>query len=483
MMNPGFNASPLEYLSKTQVNQLHEASLSILQDVGCMIRHEKTLEMLKSKGCKTTSNGLVYIPAELVEWAIEQAPGKITIFDRIRNPALNLQGTNVYFGTGPDCKFVLDTESGDLLDFNLERMIQAVQLADSLPNIDFLMSMALTGELKSGTANLVKFGTMLQYSSKPIVTVLGANIKELEGMVEAAALVAGDRGTLIKEPNFLLLVDPTSPLVHSAEAIEKLAYMATNRLPVIYAPGIMAGASSPITVAGAIAQANAEILAGLVIHQLYTPGAPFVFGGGMSPLDMKSGQPTYSAPEAMTAQAGLCQLGRSLYKLPTWGFGGCSASKLCDEQAVMEASNYLMMSSWMGTNLVHDVGYLEFGLTYSLELLTICDEIIGQIRHLMAGIAVNDDQLALDVIKQVGPSGNFLSEAHTAKHFKNNWQPDLVDRKSRKAWSKRGSSSLLERCRAKIHSIIQHPPSCKLDNEMNRHLTAICGLTGLFKKM
>lgn len=441
-----------------------------------MIHHKKTLEMLTGKGCTVSNDGLVYISKELVEWALEQAPGKITIFDRERNPVLDLQGTNVYFGTGPDCKFLLDTETGDPLDFNLERMIRAVQLADNLPNIDFLMSMALTAELDASTANLVKFGTMLKYSSKPVVTVSGANLEELKGMMEAAALVAGSKEALIKEPGFLLLVDPTSPLVHSAEAVEKLIFTATNRMPVIYAPGIMAGASSPITVAGAIAQANAEILAGLVIHQLHSPGAPFVFGGGMSPLDMKSGQPTYSAPEAMTAQAGLCQLGRSLYKLPTWGFGGCSASKLCDEQAVMEASNYLMMSSWMGTNLVHDVGYLEFGLTYSLELLTICDEIIGQIRHLMAGIKMDDEQLALDVIKRVGPSGNFLSDAHTAKHFKNNWQPDLVDRKTRKAWNKCGASSLLERSREKIDSILQHPPCHKLKREINKPVNEICGI-------
>ncbi len=478
MMNPGFNAPPLAYLTEAQLNRLHKASLSILQDVGCEVHHEETLDMLTSRGCTISGDGLVSMPKKLVESAIEQAPAQITIYDREQNPALDLQGTKVFFGTGPDCKNLLDTETGDLLDFNLERMIRAVQLADNLPNIDFLMSMGLTAELDCTTANLVKFGVMLRYSSKPVVAVLGANIAELEGMIEAAALVAGSVEKLVKKPSFLLLVDPTSPLVHSTEAVKKLMLMAINHLPVIYAPGIMAGASSPITVAGAIAQANAEILAGLVIHQLYKPGAPFVFGAGMSPLDMKSGQPTYSAPEAMTAQAGLCQLGRSLYKLPTWGFGGCSASKLCDEQAIMEASNYLMMSSWMGTNLVHDVGYLEFGLTYSLELLTICDEIIGQIRHLMSGITIDDEHLALEVIKRVGPSGNFLSDVHTAKHYKNNWQPGLVDRKTRKAWKKQGSSSLSERCREKITSVFQQAPINKLDKEVDKQLNEICGLTG-----
>jgi trimethylamine--corrinoid protein Co-methyltransferase len=166
--------------------------------------------------------------------------------------------------------------------------------------------------------------------------------------------VTGGRAELSRKPIFVLYDEPTSPLVHIKEAMEKLMFMADNNLPTNYSPGIMAGGTSPVTMAGAIAQANAEILAGLVVHQLKTPGAPFIFGAGMSPMDMQSMQPTYASPEAMVTQAGLCQIGRCLYDLPTWGFGGCSASKLADEQAVNEAAAYIMMSGWMGTNLVHE---------------------------------------------------------------------------------------------------------------------------------
>lgn len=251
-------------------------------------------------------------------------------------------------------------------------------------------------DLDAKTGFQQKFKAMLILSSKPLVLISDPDIQVLDDMVEMAAAVAGSRQALQEKPGFLLLVDPTSPLVHTQDALEKLIFMAENRLPVIYAPGIMAGATSPVTIAGALSQANAEILAGLVVHQLTSPGAPFVYGGGLSPMDMKSGQPTCSALEAMMAQAGLTQMSRDLYHLPTWGFGGCSAAKLCDEQAVNEAATYNLMAAWMGTNLVHDQGYIEFGISYSLELLVLCNEFIGQVRRMMDPIVVDDTHLALD---------------------------------------------------------------------------------------
>jgi trimethylamine--corrinoid protein Co-methyltransferase len=173
-------------------------------------------------------------------------------------------------------------------------------------------------------------------------------------------------------------------------------------------------------------------------------------------MDMQSMQPTYSSPEAMITQAGLCQIGRCLYDLPTWGFGGCSAAKVADEQAVNEAASYIMMSGWMGTNLVHDVGYLEFGLTYSFDLLVQCDEIIGQVRRMMEGIRVDRENLAVDRIKHVGPGGHFLSDDHTLAHFRENWQPDLTDRSTYDTWQSKGAKTFGQRAKEKVRHILEN---------------------------
>jgi trimethylamine--corrinoid protein Co-methyltransferase len=449
-----FGAPPLAYLDADQLTRLHRASLKVMAHIGCRVNHDAALQQLRTNGAKVASDGFVRIPGRLVDRALSQAPASITLFDRTGRAAMELIGTNVYYGTGSDCHYWLDPATQTIRAFLSRDLIDAYKVADALAYIDFVMGMGVAADLKGPDSFQQKYALLLRHTSKPHVLISGPEVDVLEDMVAMAAAVVGGFETLVAKPIMALLVDPTSPLVHSEDALAKLMYMAKQRLPVVYAPGIMAGATGPITMAGAVVQANAEILTGLVIHQLCSSGAPFIFGAGMSPMDMKSAQPTYAAPEAMICQAALSQLGRSLYHLPTWGFGGCSASKCCDAQAVSEAATYLQTSAWMGTNLVHDIGYIESGMTYSLELLVLCNEFIGQIRRLMDGLDLDDTQLALDAIQRVGPGGSFLADPHTLQHFKANWQPDLTDRSTRQTWEKKGRKSMNERAREKIKGIL-----------------------------
>lgn len=468
-----FHSTPLEYLSKEQMQDIHWASIQILEDVGTVIHHEEAVQLLTEAGAHVKEGNRVFLPGALVEKSIRSAPSGITVYDRNGNPSLFLEGRNVYYGTGSDCPNLVDSFTGERRDFLYKDVENAVRLVDFLPNINFVMCMGLAPDIPAELQYQKKYAAMIRNTTKPQVVVAGDR-KSLNDITDMAAAAVGGHSELCRKPIFVLYDEPISPLVHSREAVDKLMFAAENRLPINYSPGIMAGATAPITMAGAIAQANAEILTGLVIHQHKQPGAPFVFGGGMSPMDMKSMQPTFSSPEAMMEQAGLCQIGRSLYDLPTWGFAGCSASKLPDEQAVYEAGNYILMAGLMGTNLVHDVGYLEFGLTYSLDLLLICDEIIGTVRRMMEGIRVDREYLALDAIKRVGPAGHFLTDEHTLNHFKENWKPDITDRNSFEIWRKSGSTSMGQRAKEKIrHLLKNHEPEPlppEIDGEIDKLL-------------
>jgi len=467
-----FSTGALEYLTMEQMCEVHSAALEILEDLGTVVHHDEAVQLLERGGAHAREGNRVFIPTTLVERAVGSAPSRITIYDRNGNAAMFLEGRNVYFGTGSDCPQLLDSFTGERREFLLKDVEDAVRIADGLPNIDFTMSMGLASDIEKEVQYQLKYANMLRYSTKPQV-ITAANKECLNDLIDMAGVVSGGRKEVGRKPIFVLYDEPTSPLVHTHEAIEKLLLMAENSLPTNYAPGIMAGATSPVTLAGAIAQAAAENLAGLVIHQLRNPGAPFIFGGGMSPMDMSSMQPTYSAPEAMMTQAGLCQIGRCLYNLPTWGFGGCSASKLADEQAVNEAATYLMMSAWMGTNLVHDVGYLEFGLTYSFDLLVMCDETIGQIRRMMEGIRVDREHLAVDVIKRVGIGGHFLGDGHTFRHFKENWQPGITERKTYEKWKKDGETTMGQRAKSKIKFILENHNPEPLSDDKNAQIDEI----------
>ena len=475
-MNPDikrFNAPPLDYLTEEQMQDIHAAAIEILEDLGTVVHHEEAVDLLHKAGANAKDKNRVFVPAGLVEEAIRSAPSTINIYDREGNPAMLLGGRHVYYGTGSDCPYLLDSSTGKRRNFLAADVENAVRLVDALPYIDFTMSMGLAPDVPTDHQYQRKYAFMLRNTTKPQV-ITAADRTSLNDIADMAAAVRGGRDELSRKPIFVLYDEPTSPLVHTSEALDKLLFMAENRLPINYSPGIMAGATSPVTLAGAIAQAAAEILTGLVIHQLKVPGAPFVFGGGMSPMDMQSTQPTYSSPEAVVSQAGLCQLGRELYELPSWGFGGCSASKLADEQAVYEAGLYILMAGLMGTNVVHDVGYLEFGKTYSFDLLVMCDEMIGYVRRMMEGIPVDSENLAIDAIKRVGIGGHFLADPHTLAHFRDNWQPGITDRKTYEAWQKKGGTSMGQRAKEKVKNILENhqpkPVSPEADAEIKKVL-------------
>ncbi|MEL7566256.1 MAG: trimethylamine methyltransferase family protein [Dehalobacterium sp.] len=452
-----FNASKFRYLAEEQMQEIHSASLSILEDIGALVHHEEAIALLKKAGANVENGNRVYLPSSLVEWAIRTAPSRICVYDRNGRPAMFLEGYNSYFGTGSDCPSILDTFTGEKRRFLYQDVEHAVTLVDYLSHIDFVMSMGLISDVNKETSYQHEYAIMLRNTTKP-QTITAADKESLDDIAEMAAAAVGGREILSRKPIFVLYDEPSSPLQHSDTALEKLLYMAEHRYPTNYAPGMMAGATGPITLSGVVAQANAECLTGLVIHQLKNPGAPFVFGAGVSPMDLVSMQPTYSAPEAMMGQAAICEMAR-YYHLPSWGFAGCSASKLPDEQAVMEATNYIMMAALCGTNLTHDVGYLEFGLTYSFDLLVMCNEFIGQIRRLQQGIRVDKEYLAVDAIRRVGIGGHFLGDEHTFNHFRENWKPELTDRNTFEAWQANGASTMGQRTKAKIRAILQnHQP-------------------------
>ena len=448
--------SPLAFFSPEELQDIHNGALEILEDVGSELHHEEAVNILKKAGA-FVSGKRVYLSPGMVENALKTAPSRTLIYNADGKPAMDLSGRNAYFGTGSDCIYLKDSSTGERRVFKKEDMINAVRLCEALPNIDFLMSMGMISGINPEYQCQEQYANMAKYSKKPQV-IIAINRQCLDDIVEiAASVLPGGREELKRKPRFVLYTEPTSPLVHSFEAIDKLIYAALNLIPTNYAPGMMAGATGPVTPAGAITLAAAEILFGLVIHQTANPGAPFVFGAGMSNIDMKSMQPSYASPEAMMTQAGLCELGRNLYTLPTWGFAGCCASKLADTQAINEASTYIFVAGLSGTNLNHDLGYLEFGLTFSFDLLVMCDESVGQLRRIMDGIPLTGETMALDAIRDTGPGGNFLDSDHTLDNYKENWMPGISDRNTFERWTEMGSLTMEDRVKEKIKTILSLP--------------------------
>ncbi|MGB9594055.1 MAG: trimethylamine methyltransferase family protein, partial [Anaerolineae bacterium] len=227
---------------------------------------------------------------------------------------------------------------------------------------------------------------------------------------------------------------------------------------VVHSPGPQMGATAPITMAGGLVMSLAEILSSLVVHQLRRPGAPFVFGAGLHHMDMGAMQICYASPEFQLTKAAVAEMGR-WYGLPTWGYAGCSDAKVMDEQAALEAMLSVLMAKFSGANLIHDVGYMESGLTTSFEMIVLTDELVAMADHVMKGIEVSDATLMVDELDEVGPGGNFLATRATLKRFREFWFPSLLDRRTRPQWLEAGATTLGQRLTAKVRDILRdHRP-------------------------
>ncbi len=452
-----FQSPQFSVLSDTQIQDLHLAALEALRRIGIRFHHQQALDMLKMAGAFISDGNLVKFPARLVDDAIASVPSRVIMCDREGEPSLFLEGTKVYFGTGSDCLNLLDPQTGEHRPFTQADIIDGYHLCDALPNIHFVMSIGIPADVDPDLTYDVQMALMLEHTTKPLVFV--SNDKaSCQRAIDMAAAVAGGYESLREQQHILLYSEPSSPLQQSETAVDKLLLMAEYELPVIHSPGPLMGGTAPITMAGGLVMSLAEILSGLVVHQLTRPGAPFIFGAGLHHMDMASMQICYASPEFQLTKAAVAELGR-WYGMPTWGYAGCSDAKVLDEQAAVEAMLSVMMAKFTGANLIHDVGYMESGLTGSFEMIVLTDELISMTDHLMKGIEVSEDTLLMEDLERAGPGGQFLDSHETLNRFRSFWFPALLDRKTRQPWLEAGSTTLGQRLSATVLEIVkEHRP-------------------------
>ncbi|MGB5923830.1 MAG: trimethylamine methyltransferase family protein, partial [Syntrophobacteria bacterium] len=278
----------------------------------------------------------------------------------------------------------------------------------------------------------------------------------------------GGEEELKRKPFILNYSEAISPLLFPENVMEKLIFCAQKKIPLCLPSGSNAGGGAPVTLAGAMALGIAENLAGLVVHQLAGKGSPFLFGPNVSAMDMKSSVVCYGCPEWSLTQAALADMRDEIYGLPIWAFAGASDAKIMDAQAGAEAMFSILTALLSRANLIHDVGFLEYGSTSSLEMITMANELIAMSRFYVQGIPVNDGTLALEAIERVGrggPGSIFLMDDHTYDHFMEAlFLPKLLDRSRYDAWENEGAMDLYKRCNMEAKRILsEHEVDTKPD--------------------
>ena len=452
------NTPRFRVISDKQIEELHLATLQILERTGVAFECEEALELLGNAGADISNPNRVKIPPHLVEQALRTVPKTITIYNRDGEPAFVLNGmTGSHFGAVHDAQIIQDVHTGKLRECYIEDVAEFSRVIDALPNIEWSLSSAYNRTLPVTPENISDRVSILQFilnSSKPVFSQLN-DASTLKEIIQMCSIVAGGEEQLRKRPFFVNTCEPVTPLIEDKDATEESLVCAEKGIPNVVYGMQMAGATAPATFAGCLTVSNAEVLAQLVVIQLKRPGAPFIYGSMPSVMDMKTTIYSYGAPEKILMVAALTELCH-YYKLPMYGTAGCTDAQKVNVQAAVENTATIFASLLTGADLVHNVGTIYHGGWRSLESIVLADEIISMLKVTMRGIEINDETLPLELIEKLGPKSDYLTEPHTHKHFRDFWVPTIFDRSFSKKEGEKDCEDLL---RAKTLEIIRtHQP-------------------------
>ena len=474
-VNQKLNRTPyFEILSEDQVYAIHSASLEILQRTGMNVHNEEALKIFGEGGAYVEGDR-VKIPPVMVEQALKSAPSRILVTGRYGKGKVLLERNVVNYGLGTDVPNHIDPYTHEIRPTVIKDIENTGKVVQKCDNVDFTSNSGLASDVRPEMQDLYHYKAGSTYCDKPFFTT-AANGENMKALIDMATVFAGSYENLRETPSLIVYGEPVSPLALGQEATEVLLVCAEYRIPIVFPPMVQTGATGPMTLAGGIAQGNAETLASLVLHQLKSPGAPFIWGPFVSQMDMKTTICTYGGPVFIKAQAALGQISR-FYNIPTFGFACCTDSSVVDVQCGIEMLWSILINALAGLNLCHDIGYLNSGLLFSLESLLLADEVISAVNHFMDGIEVNEETLATDLINKVGPEGNFLMEEHTLRFLrKEGWYPRFLNKKNYEAWKAAGCKTVNQRLEEKVHQIIEEDVSPQiLEDEMKELDKIIAG--------
>jgi trimethylamine---corrinoid protein Co-methyltransferase len=481
------NATPtFQVLGEDEIEAIYFSALQVLSETGLRVYDKEGVELAYSGGAAiqdtTKDSSLVKMPAWMVDRARATLPRKVSVVGPgNRKHRMDLYKNQIYYGAGSDTPFTLDPYTGARRRATYKDVKNFAKLAEALPNIDFHMSLGIVQDTAVGTYDRWQYLAMLEATTKPI-NITAVDLDGLNDQLEMAYIRLGGKEEWKKAPCFSLYNEPVSPLSHSEEVVQKLLFSADHDIPFVYTPCPMAGGTAPTTLAGLLVQALTESLFGIVLSQLRKPGAQLIIGGLLSNMDMQTTIMAYGSPEMALLSAGYTDMTKWL-NVPMYETAGCSDAKLFDEQAAMEATINIATAALIGGNMIHDVGYIESGLTSSPEMMVASDEIIDMVKRILRGIPVTDETKALDVIEQVGPGGHYLDHDHTYTRFKTGiWRPKMLDRQVWENWEMMGSKTYQQRVRERVIEILEAETEPVLDPAMYKELHRICELADVRHK-
>lgn len=470
----GMEGGSLKALSDAEVLRIHGAALDALEQIGLADAPDSGVELLTGAGAVQGDDGRIRFPRSLVEDMLAKANRSITLCGRDPANDMTLGGTRVHFGTAGAAVHMVDIEGHDYRESTLQDLYDAARITDQLENVHFLQrpmvarDIADNREMDLNTVYATVSGT-----TKHIGTSF-TDPSYVPEALEMLHMIAGGEDKWRERPfmsNSNCFVVP--PMKFATESCEVMEACIRGGMPVLLLSAGMAGATAPSTIAGAIVQAVAECLAGLVYVNALSPGHPAIFGTWPFGLDLRTGAMSIGSGEQALLTAGCAQM-HQFYGVPGGAAAGASDSKMPDMQAGWEQMCSNVMAGLSGLNMVYEAAGMHASLLgFCHESLILGDDIIGQALRCVRGIEVTDETLAVDQIAEVclGGSGHYLGTEQTLGRMQSDHvYPTYGDRTSPKEWAELGKPDLIDRARARKDQILSERPSARLDPQVDAAL-------------
>jgi trimethylamine--corrinoid protein Co-methyltransferase len=450
------NFSPGRFLSRKQLEAIDQTARRVLKQIGIRISHPDTLDTLEAAGARIDrSESRVRFGKKFLDQYLALAPRQFTLYSRNGNDDIHLGSGNVYFSNGGRVFRILDMATGGYRLTMLRDVAHTAALVDRLEYIDLYIISCQAHDLDPEHYHLNDFYHAFNHTLKHVM----GGCDTLEGakqMFALASFLAGGEENLKLKPFVSVITNPVSPLTMDTEALRILKFCCIHGIPVTCAPAPISGATAPATLAGTLVQTHAEALAGVALAQVFEPGAKVLYGAVPSTIDLRNMEYTLGSTETALLNASIVQLAKH-YQLPIYASGGVTEAKRPDIQAGCEKSFSNLMTALNGADLVHlAAGMLDSGNSISYEQYVIDDEIIGMVQRMVKGIQTDPDTLAFDIIKKVGPGGNFVLENHTVEHMMDEFfYPGLGIRCNFDIWEQKARPSMLSRANDRVKTILQ----------------------------
>ena len=464
----------LETLSEQETEAIKEASYVMLRDTGVMVHHDEVLRLLSEAGATVgPERKIVRLPEKLVVDSGSLATRQYTLYGRDGNQTARFGYHDVVLMSSPGQFAWIDLQTGDRRPATIHDTRDAIRLGDALGHITIVGAMAQPEEISERYRDVLLTAELIKGTGKPTRCWV-RNGKTARYILEIYRAVAGGEAALRSRPMIEAFLEPISPLQLPRDGLDIVKEFAQAGQPVSIGPMAMTAGTAPGTLAGTLAQENAEILAGIVITQLLAPGAPITYGGIPHIMDPRTGICSFGSPEQGLMAVAMAQIARS-YGFPVYVNVGLTDAKLPDAQAGIEKAATLLLGALAGADTFGHCGICGTDHAGSLLWLAFDNEVMDYVRRITRGFAVDPDRLATDIVDTVGPAGNFLAEEHTVRHFREEmWLPTPVwTRQAYDLWHSDGGRSFADRLGDRVSEILTtHRPE-PIDEALSQEIDRI----------